>query len=78
MNNKYDRELPKELIKGMHSYIIHDYGCSFADFMSNNRQKTIKYLQDNHLEIMEIKMESNIDGLNDYRIFTRKESGYND
>ena len=74
MNNSFDREIPKELIKGHHCYIIHNNYISYADFMKNDRNKAIEYLQNNGLEITEIKYERNEYGLNDYRIMTRKES----
>ena len=70
MNTSFDREIPKELIKGCHDYIINMFNCSYADFLGN-RAKAIKYLQDNKLEITEIKFERNKYGLNDYRIIVR-------
>ena len=73
MNTSFDREIPKELIKGCHDYIIHYNCCSYADYIVNNRNKAIKYLQDNNLEITKIKFERNKYGLNDYRIMTRKD-----
>jgi hypothetical protein len=72
MDMSYDREIPKELIKGCHTYIIHFNYISYADFLTKSRTKAIEYLQKNKLEIMEIKLERNEYGLNDYRIMTRK------
>ena len=72
MDTSYEREIPKELIKGCHTFIIHFNFCSYADFMTKSRTKAIDYLQKNELEIMEIKLERNEHGLNDYRIMTRK------
>lgn len=72
MNNTYDREIPKELIKGLHDYIIH-FNSSYADFIGK-REQAIEYLKKNNLEIIEIKVERNTYGLNDYRLITRKYS----
>lgn len=75
MNNieEYDREIPKELIKGLHDYIIHFNYISYADFIGK-REQAIEYLKKNNLEIIEIKIERNTYGLNDYRLMTRKYS----
>lgn len=72
MNMSYEREIPKELIKGCHYYIINMFNCSYADFFDKSRGKAIEFLQKNNLEITEIKFERNSYGLNDYRLIVRK------
>jgi len=74
MDTSYEREIPKELIKGYHYYIINMFNCSYADFIEKNRQKAIQFLQENKLEITEIKFERNSYGLNDYRLIVRNKS----
>ena len=74
MNTSFERELPKELIKDCHTYIVNMFNCSYADFMTNNRKKVINYLQKNNLEITSIKFERNMLGLNDYRLIVRPKS----
>lgn len=71
MNTSYEREIPRELIKGSHDYIINMFNCSYADYLSNDRNKAIQYLQENNLEIIEINFERNSFGLNDYRLIVR-------
>ena len=72
MDKSYEREIPEELIKGCHTFIIHFNYVSYADFLDKSRTKAIQFLQKNKLEITEIKFERNEYGLNDYRIITRK------
>ena len=74
MDTSYEREMPKELIKHYHYYIINMFNCSYSAFMVNDRKKAIKYLQKNNLEITNIKFERNLFGVNDYRIIVRPKS----
>ena len=71
MRKYFENLIPKISFKGMQKYIVH-YGSSYAEFITDNRKQVIDYIEDNNLEITEIKFERNINGLNDYRIILRR------
>lgn len=71
MREYFDNVIPKINFKGMQQYIVH-YGSSYAEFATDNKIQVIDYIEENNLEITEIKFERNINGLNDYRIILRR------
>lgn len=71
MRSYFDKVIPKLNFESTQDYIIH-YGSSYAEFITKDKKKVLDYIEDNNLEITDIKFEKNFNGLNDYRITLRR------